>query len=79
MKQTINIVFIGHVDSGKSTLCGKLLGGDAFTTDIDIQEREQGVTINYGGGYFETENKKFMLLDSPGHRNYVPSMIEATS
>jgi len=26
----------------------------------------------------ETENKKLVILDSPGHKNYVPSMIEAT-
>ena len=47
----------------------------AYIMDLDEQEREKGKTHETGAGYIETENKRFTILDAPGHKAFVPSMI----
>jgi len=39
-RPNINIVFIGHVDAGKSTLCGRILKDTGEVKEEDIRKYE---------------------------------------
>jgi len=99
-REHLNIVFIGHVDAGKSTLSGQILYTTgfvdkrtiekyereakernreswflAFIMDTNEEERQKGKTVEVGRAHFETVNKRYTILDAPGHKSYVPNMI----
>ena len=42
-------------------------------------EREQGITIDVAYRYFSTNNRKFIIADTPGHEQYTRTMITGGS
>ncbi|RHZ76914.1 hypothetical protein Glove_187g39 [Diversispora epigaea] len=99
-KEHLNLVFIGHVDAGKSTMGGNILYLTgmvdqrtmekyekeakeqnreswylSWALDTNKEERAKGKTVECGRAYFETDKRRYTILDAPGHKNYVPSMI----
>ena len=42
-------------------------------------EREQGITIDVAYRFFSTDERKFIVADSPGHEQYTRNMITAAS
>lgn len=103
-KDHVSIIFMGHVDAGKSTMGGNLLfltgtvdkrtvekyereAKDAgrqgwylsWIMDTNKEERNDGKTIEVGRSYFETDKRRYTILDAPGHKMYVSEMIGGAS
>ena len=66
----------GHVDHGKSTLVNFLTGQE---TDRLKEEKQRGLTISLGYTYFDYEEKRFSIVDVPGHSDYFKNTISGFS
>lgn len=57
-------------------------GGDldfALLVDGLSAEREQGITIDVAYRFFNTEKRKFIVADTPGHEQYTRNMVTGAS
>jgi len=64
--------------SGKYGTQGKELDL-ALLVDGLQAEREQGITIDVAYRFFSTENRKFIVADTPGHEQYTRNMATGAS
>ena len=51
----------------------------ALLTDGLKAEREQGITIDVAYRYFSTDQRKFIIADTPGHEQYTRNMATGAS
>ncbi len=51
----------------------------ALLTDGLRAEREQGITIDVAYRYFSTQQRKFIIADTPGHEQYTRNMATGAS
>ena len=98
-REDMNIVIVGHVDHGKSTIIGRLMADThvlpdgkleaiqeqcrrnskpfeyAFLLDALKDERSQGITIDAARAFFKTEKRNYIILDAPGHVEFLKNMV----
>ncbi len=60
---------------------GQAGGGIDYSLLLDglMAEREQGITIDVAYRYFTTENRSFIVADTPGHEEYTRNMAVGAS
>ena len=51
----------------------------SLLTDGLRAEREQGITIDVAYRYFQTQHRKFIIADTPGHERYTRNMVTGAS
>jgi bifunctional enzyme CysN/CysC len=102
-REKMNIVIVGHVDHGKSTIIGRLLADThtlpdgkleqvkancernskpfeyAFLIDALKDEQAQGITIDSARVFFKTAKRDYIIIDAPGHIEFLKNMVTGAS
>ncbi|ABN53739.1 MAG TPA: adenylyl-sulfate kinase [Hungateiclostridium thermocellum] len=102
-REQMNIVIVGHVDHGKSTVIGRLLADTgslpegklesvkefcrknarpfeyAFLLDALKDEQAQGITIDTARCFFKTNKRDYIIIDAPGHVEFLKNMVTGAS
>ena len=103
MEEVMNVVTVGHVDHGKSTVIGRLMADThtlpegklesiremcernskpfeyAFLLDALKNEQAQGITIDTARCFFKTEKRRYIIIDAPGHIEFLKNMVTGAS
>ncbi|MEM8938246.1 MAG: elongation factor Tu [Bacteroidota bacterium] len=84
-KPHLNIGTIGHADHGKTTLTAAITtvlanAGLSELRSFDSidnapEEKERGITINTSHVEYQTQNRHYAHVDTPGHADYVKNMV----